>query len=132
MNEQNISDVMQLFVVFASSLFDASIAEVIGPYLLIVFAAVTGACWSLGKRESKGGWHAFFYFIRIVFTAILLTSVIAHLVTRYFNVSDVDLLIAPVALVIGVVGDDWLKAFSWLLDVIKKAVNKIVNKKLGE
>jgi len=132
MNEQNTSDILQLFIVFAASIFDASIAEVIGPYLLIVFAAVTGACWSLGRRESKGGWNSFFYFIRIVFTAVLLTSVTAQLVTQYLDWADINLLIAPVALVIGVVGDDWLKVFAWLFDVIKKAADNMVNKKLGD
>ena len=132
MNEQNTSDVLQLFIVFATSVFDSSIAEVIGPYLLIVFAAITGACWSLSKRESKGRWNAFFYFIRIVFTAVLLTSVIAELVIRHIDVANTNLLIAPVALVIGVVGDDWLKVFTWLFDVIKKAANNLVKKKWGE
>lgn len=132
MTEQNSTDVLQLFTVFAASLFDTSIAAIIGPYLLIVFAAVTGACWSLGRRESKGGWNAFFYFIRILFTAVLLTSVIAQLVIKYVDITDVNLLIAPVALVIGVVGDEWLKVFAWLFEVIKKTANKVVDKKLRE
>ena len=132
MTQQNTTGIVELFTVFASTLFDSSIAQTIGPYLLIIFAAVTGACWSLGKRESKGGWSAFFYFIRIVFTAALLTSVIAQLLIHYTKLTDVNLLIAPVALVIGVIGDDWLKVFAWLLDVIKQTANKITNKKLGE
>lgn len=132
MDQQNTTDVLDLFVTLAESLFDSAVASVIGPYLLIVFAAATGACWSLGRRESKGGWSALFYFIRVVATAVILTSVIAQLLTTYFKLADANLWIAPVALIIGVVGDDWLRVFRWFLDVIKRVANNKVNKELGE
>lgn len=128
----NQTDVMQLFVVMAAAIFGQPIADVVGPYLLIIFAAATGAGWSLGRREAKGKWSAFFYFVRVVFTAILLTVVIAKVVVMYMPKVEGELLIAPVALIIGLIGDDWLKVFDWLVEVGKKFANRFVNKKLGD
>lgn len=129
---ENNTDIFQLFAIFAASLFDSNVAEVMSPYLLIIFAAVTGASWSLIKRESQGKWNSFFYFMRIAFTAILLTTLIATLISNYVSIVNAELLIAPVALLIGVVGDDWIKAFTWILNVVKNAANSIVNKKIGD
>ena len=131
MNENN-TDVVQLFVILATSIFGPTVATVIGPYLLIIFAAITGATWSLGRRDSSGKVSAFFYFLRIVFTAVLLTVLIAQMVASYLPQPQEKSLIAPVALIIGIIGDDWLKLFSWLLVVSKKFADKLINKKLGE
>ena len=129
--ESNQTDVLQLFVVMAAAIFGQPMASIIGPYLLIIFAAATGAGWSLGRRDSKGKSNAFFYFVRVVFTAILLTVVIAKLAVGYVPNVEVEWLIAPVALIIGLIGDDWLKVFSWLMDMGKKLANRIADKKLG-
>lgn len=132
MNEQNSADIVQLFMSFCMTFLDTPIAQVVGPYLLITFAAVTGAFWSLKKTQIQGCWSTLLYFIRIVAIAVVFTSVIVNVLTSYVNFADANLWIAPVALVIGVLGDDWLKVFTWLFDVIKKIVNQIVNKKLRE
>ena len=53
MDTNNQTDVMHLFVIMAASIFGPSMAAIIGPYILIAFAAATGAGWSLGRRSPK-------------------------------------------------------------------------------
>lgn len=126
------TDVMQLFVVMTTSIFGPSVAMVIGPYLLIMFAAATGAAWSLGRRTTESKSSSVFYFVRVVFTAILLTTVIAKLTAGFMPELEVDFLIAPVALIIGLIGDDWYQVIDWMLSAGKKIANRIFNKKMGE
>lgn len=129
MNTQSNTDVMQLFVIMASSIFGPSMSQIIGPYLLIVFAAATGAGWSLGRTESKGRKAAIFYFLRIVFTAILLTVAISKVAASYIDPVEAEWLIAPVALIIGLIGDDWYKVGDWVLSICKRIIDKRIDKR---
>ena len=131
MDKKN-TNVTQLFVVLTAAVFGSSMAVIIGPYLLIIVAAITGAAWSLGRRESKGKLNSLFYFVRIVLTAILLTVGIARLMASYVDGVEAEWLIVPVALIIGVVGDDWMKAFNWGVNAVKKMADKLLKKKLDE
>lgn len=132
MENKNTTDVMQLFVVMASSIFGSSAASVVGPYLLIIFAAITGAAWSLGRYEFKSKWSAFFYFLRVAFTAILLTVGISKLVGLYMASEQTDWLIAPVALIIGLIGNEWNQIFLWCFNAVTQLANKLLKKKLDE
>lgn len=126
------ADVMQLFEVLASTIFGSSVSSVIGPYLLIIFAAITGAAWSLGRRESKSKFDSLFYFLRVVFMAILITVTIARVMAGYWDGVEMEWLIAPVALVVGLIGDDWMKVFGWFANAARKLGNKILKKKMEE
>jgi hypothetical protein len=130
--DSQYTDILQLFTAIASAICEGQIAAVIAPYLLIIFAALTGAGWSLGRRESTGKLSACFYFLRITFTALLLTAAIIKLVAYFIPDFGLDWMIAPVALAIGIIGDDWMKIFSWLSDAAKNIANRILNKKLDD
>lgn len=95
MPPQNNTDVMQLFVIMAASIFGPSMSQIIGPYILIVFAAATGAGWSLGRRGPGEKGRALFYFLRVVFTAILLTVAIAKIMASFIPPVEADFLVAP-------------------------------------
>ena len=124
MNTNNHTDVMQLFVILAASVFGPSMAAIIGPYILICFAAATGAGWSLGRREPKGKASALFYFVRIVLTAILLTVAIANVAAGFLPKVEADVLVAPVALIIGLIGDDWYRIGAWVVEAVQQYLRK--------
>ena len=123
---QKSTDVMQLFVILTTSIFGPTMAGVIGPYILIVFAAATGAAWSLGRCKPQSKGQAFFYFVRIALVAVLLTVAISKAVASFMPNMQEDWLIAPVALIIGLIGDDWHKIGEWFVQTLKKLIdNKI-------
>lgn len=119
---------MQLFVILTTSIFGPSMAGVVGPYLLIVFAAATGAAWSLGRCSPQGKLQAFFYFVRITFTAILLTVAISKIAASFIDPVQEEWLIAPVALIIGLIADDWRKVGAWLLDTVQRFIDKKIDR----
>jgi len=129
MPPQNNTDVMQLFVIMATSIFGPSMSQIIGPYILIAFAAATGAGWSLGRREPKGKASALFYFVRVVFTAILLTVAIAKIMASFIPPVEADFLVAPVALIIGLIGDDWKHVGAWFIGAVKRFVNSWIDRR---
>ena len=128
MPAQKSTDVMQLFVILTTSVFGPSMAGVVGPYLLIVFAAATGAAWSLGRCKPQGKGQAFFYFVRIALTAVLLTVAISKVAASFMPNVQEEWLIAPVALIIGLIGDDWCKVDEWLIDTIKRIIDEKIDR----
>lgn len=125
---QKSTDVLQLFVILATSIFGTSMAHVVGPYLLIVFAAAVGAAWSLGRCQPQGKAKAVFYFLRIVLTAVLLTVAISKVAATFLPSLDEEWLIAPVALIIGLIGDDWQSIGQWVVQLIKRVIDKKIDK----
>lgn len=119
----NQTDVLQVFIIVAASIFGPTMAQIIGPYSLIIVAAMTGAGWSVGrKRGCKAS--AIWYFVRIVLTAILLTVAISKMAAGIIPSVEADWLIAPVAMIIGLIGDDWPKAGKWAISIAKRFVNR--------
>lgn len=125
---QKSTDVAQLFVILTTSIFGPSMANVIGPYILILFAAATGAAWSLGRCKPQGKTQAFFYFIRIALMAVLLTVAISKAAASFMPNVQEDWLIAPVALIIGLIGDDWHKIGEWVIQTIKRLIDKRIDR----
>lgn len=128
MPAQKSTDVMQLFVILTTSIFGQSMASIIGPYILIIFAACTGAAWSLGRCKPQDKGQAFFYFARIALTAVLLTVAISKAASSFMPNVQEDWLIAPVALIIGLIGDDWHKVGEWLINTARRFIDKKIDK----
>ena len=128
MSIQKSTDVTQLFVILTTSIFGAPMAGVVGPYILIIFAACTGVAWSLGRCSPQGKGQAFFYFVRVALTAVLLTVAISKATASFMPSVQEDWLIAPVALIIGLIGDDWRKVGEWIISTIKRVIDKKINK----
>lgn len=128
MNTQSNTDVMQLCVIAAASIFGQSMAEIIGPYILIVFASATGAGWSLGRRDPAGKVNTMLYFIRIVLTAVLLTVAITKVVAGFVPQIEENGFIAPVAFIIGAIGDDWHRVGDWIISIGKRLIIRHIGK----
>lgn len=128
--ENKNTSVMQLFVVMATAIVGPYAAEVVGIYLLIVFAALTGAAWSMGRHTFNKRWSAVFYFLRIVCIAVLLTVGITKIMVAYMDSVEADWLVAPVALIIVLIGDEWNRIFYWCFEAVSKIANTVLNKKL--
>jgi hypothetical protein len=128
MNQPNPIDVVSLFVLIAAYVFSREVADVVGPYMLIVLSAVCGAGYALRRREKTTRFSAALFFMRTSLLAVLLTVALARAVQLYLLPDwQQRWLLAPIALALGMAGDDWLRMLAWLwankmtwLDVIIK------------
>lgn len=123
MSNSNL-DPVSVAIALASILFGSSLAGIIGPYAVIILSATVGAAWSLGRRDPAVKLAAVWYFLRLNATAVLITASLANLVGRWFGLDDHTWLLAPVALVVGGVGDDWPMLGRWLLVRLGRLVEK--------
>ena len=112
-------DPTHVAVTIASAVLAPALADVVGPYVIIFIASTIGASWALGRQATMSRLKALLFFLRINFTAAIVTSSIASALAKqmgYASGTGEGLwLIAPIALVIGGVGDDWPALIHWVL-----------------
>ena len=108
-------DPVNVAIALASIIFGPALASVIGPYAVIMMASTVGAAWSLGRREPGEKWGAAWYFVRLNTTAILITVSLANLAAQWIGSQESEWMLAPIALAVGVIGDDWPRVGRWLI-----------------
>lgn len=112
-------DPTHVAVTIASAVLAPALADVVGPYVIIFIASTIGASWALGRQATMSRLKALLFFLRINFTAAIVTSSIASALAKqlgYASGTGEGLwLIAPIALVIGGVGDDWPALIHWVV-----------------
>ena len=106
---------MSVSIALASVLFGPALAGIIGPYAVIIISATVGAAWALGRRDPAARLSAAWYFLRLNATAAVVTVSLAKLTGLWLGMEDHSWLLAPVALVVGGVGDDWPALGKWLV-----------------
>lgn len=114
MNQLNL-DPVSVAIAVAGLLFGPALAGVIGPYAVIIMACTVGAGWALGRRDPAARLSAAWYFLRLNATAVIVTVSLAQLAGRWIGSDDHSWLLAPIALIVGGVGDDWPHVGQWLL-----------------
>lgn len=112
-------DPTHVAVTVASAVLAPALAEVVGPYAIIFVASSIGASWALGRQATMTRLKALLFFLRINATAAIVTVFLADFISKqlgYISGSGGGLwLIAPIALVIGGVGDDWPTLIHWVV-----------------
>lgn len=115
-----VSAAVAVFTVFVSP----AVAHVMGVYSVIFLAAAFGSGWALMRREKKSLLNAVGFIILMTGTATYTTVGIAQLVNKWTALSNGNVLLGPVALLIGGVGHDWPKVipilFNYALDFFSK------------
>ncbi|WP_284213864.1 hypothetical protein [Comamonas jiangduensis] len=110
----NQLDPVNVAIALASVIFGPALAGVIGPYSVILIASTVGAAWALGRRDPSVRLGAAWYFLRLNATAVLVTVGLANLAGRWSGHDDVTWMLAPIALLVGGVGDDWPRLARWV------------------
>ena len=103
-------------------LFVALLGPMAGPYILIALAAVAGAMWPLSASTTATRAEGAWLLLRCALTALVLTGLLAGFVERVWSVPITEGL-APVALLIGAMGNGWGPVFSGLAVVAKAWAN---------
>ncbi|GER21061.1 hypothetical protein [Variovorax boronicumulans] len=118
MNQQPLADVVALAVLIAAAVFSRAVAEVVGPYLVIVVASAVGASFALARREKSTRGRALWFFTRVVGLAVLLTVGGAVTVSAFRPDLEPRTLLAPIALLIGFIGDGWPRLLAKAVQVV--------------
>lgn len=117
-------DIVAVATVLAAALFGSpSAAEIVGPYAVIVLAAIVGAAWSSSRRPPTTRLGALLYVVLVVALAVLVTVPLAELAARYAGV-EARSMFAPVALVIGGIGPDWPGVVRWALGLLRGVLER--------
>lgn len=118
-------DFVAVMALLGSMLFsNPQVALAVAPYAAIFFAAMVGTMWSLSRRASDvtagHRWRGAAFMMRVVGAAMIVTIPIATWVAPKLGIPQERYLVAPVALLIGAVGDaeDWRKLLVWVRDFI--------------
>ncbi len=93
-----------------------AVAYVLGAYSVIFIAALVGAGWALLRREQHGLAGAFFFVILLTLTSTLVTVGIAHGVNTWLGLESVNVLLAPISLLVSAVGHNWKDVIPFLVE----------------
>lgn len=101
-------DPVALFSSIAALVVGPTLAPVIGAYAVILLAATVGAGWSLSRRDPDAKKTSVLLFLLLVDgTALFLTAGLAEVVRAWLGWETTPWLLAPIALGIGLIGDEW-------------------------
>lgn len=101
----------------------ALLGPLAGPYALIVFAALAGALWPLSASATQTRADGAWLLLRCTLTAIALTAFIASGLDKFWAIPASDAL-APVALIIGALGNGWRHVFASVATAIGAIIGK--------
>lgn len=96
----------------------ALLGPMAGPYVLIVFAAMSGALWPLSVADTASRASGAWLLLRCTLTAVALTSALAALVQHQWQIPAIEAF-APVAFFIGALGNGWRPVFGALAGALQ-------------
>lgn len=100
-------------------------AQVLGPYAVIVLAATTGAAWGLAKADPMTRTQAGMYFLRLNAMAVLLTVAFEQILHAYVpSMAGTHWALAPIALLVGGIGNSWPAIGRWVVDKVGRFVGR--------
>ena len=102
------------------------IAIYVGPYVVIAAAGLTGAAFSLGRRSPNTRIGPFTFLVIMVAFSMLITVGATKLLALLWEPLGSTWMIAPMALVIGYIGDDWPELMRWFGTRIGRLLEKRV------
>lgn len=122
MTPQQTPDIVALLIFLGALIFGAEVAAVVGPYVAIIAAAALGASFALSRREKTTRAEAMKFFAQVVGLALLVTVGLTQIAQSYYPTLHERMLLVPVALIIGYIGDGWPGIFD---TVIKKLLGAL-------
>lgn len=108
-------------------IFVALLGPMAGPYALIAFAALAGAMWPLTASTTTTRMDGAWLLLRCTLMAIVLTVFLASGIERLWEIPANEAL-APVALIIGALGNGWRPVFEAMGEVIKALIVRFGSK----
>jgi hypothetical protein len=97
-----------------------------GEYALIVFASLAGSLWAVGATKTNNKWEAGWLLLKIVFMAVVLSGGVATFIEAKLGWS-VKQVIAPLAFLIGFLGNYWHVLVSRAIDKFLQVDDTTIN-----
>lgn len=113
----------------AALAFGPDLAAVVGPYAVIVLSSATGASWALSRRDPSSLVSALLFVVRLIATAIVASVSIEAAVSHWLVPLESHWMLAPIALLVGCVGDDWPAVGRWGASRIAGIVDRMTGGK---
>lgn len=123
MNANPPYDIVAVLAMVGGLLFaNPVLAQALAPYATIFFAGLIGTMWSLSRRPSDHTpghrMRGAFFVLRVIGAALIVTLPVAFWAAPKLGIEQERYLVAPIAFIIGAVGDasDWRKLLLWGLN----------------
>lgn len=124
-------DIVTLAIAIITALLGPGSAAIVGPYVVILLGAVMGSAWSASRRETESRVATARHMFLHVTLALLATVPVAIWLGRVLEFDD-KWLLGPVAAVIGGIGHDWPRVFTWLLGLGGRFLESWTQRKTGD
>lgn len=121
---QSSLDPVSVAIALSSVIFGPALAGIVGPYAVIIIASTVGAAWALGRRAPDEKLSAVLYFVRLNMTAMLVTVSAANMAVQWMGIEDGQWMLAPIALLVGCIGDDWPRVGRWLMTRLGRLIER--------
>lgn len=110
-------DPVNAFVTLLAAFLSPALAAIMGAYSVIFISAAFGSGWALMRRGQGTLPGATLFIVLMTGTATLTTVGVAEMANHFLHLSNTNLLLGPVALLIGGVGQDWPKVVPTLFNL---------------
>lgn len=119
-------DIVAVAIAFASLLFEPRLAEIIGPYAVIILGAILGGALSASRRGPTTRAATIVYMALMIILALLVTVPLAEVTAAYIPIVRVEprVLFAPLAAVVAAIGNDWVAVGKWVIGLVRRAVER--------
>lgn len=107
----------------AAVVFGASVAVVVGPYIVICIGAMGGAAVAIMQRDSRGNLRAFVYFMCMTSLSVMLTVPLAMMLAAFWEPMRSTWLFAPISFALGFSADKTPAIMAWLGSKINSFVD---------
>ena len=115
-----------LFTQLAGVVFGASVAMVVGPYIVILIGAMGGSAVAILQRESTGNVRAFIYFLAMTSASVMLTVPLSLMVGGIFGGVQVHWLFAPFSFILGYAAGFPKALMTWAGGKANKVIDALI------
>lgn len=108
--------------VLAGIFLSQQVAAIVGPYSIIILAAMAGAAGGLANRAPTGRYGSFGFFFGATLAAVLLTVPAASLVATLNDKWEAQAFFVPAAAVLAYTVDRWKEFIGIGVDAVKRVI----------
>lgn len=123
-------DIVSLAIALAGLIFGQELAQMIGPYAVIMMGASLGAVISASRLEPGTGMHWAAHLGFFVTLALLVTVPLAYWLERQLGFES-KWLFGPVAILVAGIGQDWPLLVRWALGQARRLAEGWVTRRGG-
>lgn len=124
MASNNQPDLLVLLTALLTLAFSPTLSAVLAPYAVILLGALLGTGWGLKRRPATRVGPVWPFVVLMLGTALIFTMPAAVWLQRYTGAGSYQWLLAPLAALIGAVGEDWPKVGAWAAELASRVISR--------